>query len=298
MGADRPSVDPEAGRVAVTRGRGWSQGRTARGAGAPFAASSSVPGGSPTGSARDRATLATLWGRGAAALDPERVYGRRAPWVVEVGLATARRCWPRPAPPGVGLPRRGGAPPGVGRVACRPCGRGPRECPGRSTGRGRGPRAAGSRRERGPAAPLVPGPWPKRRHHKRRLVQPAFAGLVARVLRPGGCVHVATDWEDYARHILEVLEAEPRLVNAAGPGGFLEGRGERPASRFERRGFRLGHTVFDLLYRRRERSDGAPARSPRPGSLVPEAWSPLVAGGPAPPHPRPTIRGVGVSSQP
>jgi len=105
-----------------------------------------------------------------------------------------------------------------------------------------------------------PDPWPKKRHHKRRIMQPPFAALVADRLKPGGTFHVATDWEPYALQMLDVLNAEPRLVNAAAQGRsekgdaplFLQGKGARPLStRFERRGRRLGHEVFDLEYRRR-----------------------------------------------
>ncbi len=90
---------------------------------------------------------------------------------------------------------------------------------------------------------FFPDPWPKKRHHKRRLVQPAFAALAARKLAPGGILHAATDWEAYAAHMAEVLDAEPQLVRAAARA--------RPATKFERRGVRLGHEVRDLVYCRR-----------------------------------------------
>ncbi|HUS23515.1 MAG TPA: tRNA (guanosine(46)-N7)-methyltransferase TrmB [Candidatus Binatia bacterium] len=92
-----------------------------------------------------------------------------------------------------------------------------------------------------------PDPWPKKRHHKRRLVQPAFAALAAARLAPGGMLRLATDWAPYAEHMRAVLDAEPALQNAAA--GFSD-RGARPATKFERRGVRLGHAVFDLAYRR------------------------------------------------
>jgi tRNA (guanine-N7-)-methyltransferase len=95
-----------------------------------------------------------------------------------------------------------------------------------------------------------PDPWPKKRHHKRRIVQPGFAALVASRLKPGGLFKLATDWEPYAAWMLEVLNAAPGLENAAPDGGCVE-RPERAATRFERRGRRLGHAVFDLEYRRR-----------------------------------------------
>ena len=95
-----------------------------------------------------------------------------------------------------------------------------------------------------------PDPWPKKRHHKRRIVQPAFASLVADRLKPGGTFHLATDWEPYALHMLDVLNAEPRLVNAAADGRWTGEPATRAPTRFERRGRRLGHDVFDLEYRR------------------------------------------------
>ena len=93
-----------------------------------------------------------------------------------------------------------------------------------------------------------PDPWHKKRHHKRRLVQPAFVALVASRLQPGGYLHCATDWEPYAQQMLQVLGAEPALVNTAE--GFAPRPAWRPLTRFEQRGLRLGHGVRDLLFRR------------------------------------------------
>lgn len=97
---------------------------------------------------------------------------------------------------------------------------------------------------------LFPDPWPKARHHKRRIVQPAFASLAASRLRTGGRLHVATDWEPYAHQMLAVLGGCGALRNCAGPGGFLEQIRTRTATRFERRGERLGHRVRELLFTR------------------------------------------------
>ncbi|MFF1574047.1 tRNA (guanosine(46)-N7)-methyltransferase TrmB [Leifsonia sp. NPDC058292] len=96
---------------------------------------------------------------------------------------------------------------------------------------------------------FFPDPWPKNRHRSRRLVQPEFAQLVVRVLKPSGVFRLATDWEDYAEHMLTVLDAAPGLVNAAGERGFVERPADRPVTRFERRGERLGHAIKDLEYR-------------------------------------------------
>ena len=95
-----------------------------------------------------------------------------------------------------------------------------------------------------------PDPWHKKRHHKRRLIQSPFVGLVTSRLRPGGLLHLATDWKPYAEHMLEVLEASPVLRNCAADGGFSPRPPERPRTKFEARGERLGHGVWDLLYRR------------------------------------------------
>ncbi len=98
---------------------------------------------------------------------------------------------------------------------------------------------------------FFPDPWPKHKHHKRRIVQPALLDLLYPVLQPGGLFHVATDWQDYAAHILRVLEADPRFANTAGAGQYASRPAGRPQTKFERRGERLGHGVWDLLFRRR-----------------------------------------------
>jgi tRNA (guanine-N7-)-methyltransferase len=95
-----------------------------------------------------------------------------------------------------------------------------------------------------------PDPWPKKRHHKRRLIQTSFAQLLARKLRPGGLLHLATDWQDYAEQMWDVLDAEPLLLNEAGPRGWFDRPAWRPQTHFEARGLKLGHGVWDLLYRR------------------------------------------------
>jgi tRNA (guanine-N7-)-methyltransferase len=99
---------------------------------------------------------------------------------------------------------------------------------------------------------FFPDPWPKKRHHKRRLVQPPFVAEIARVLKPGGLLHVATDWADYARHTAEVLAAAPNFEPIAASELRDETLAKRPPTKFERRGRRLGHDVADLYYRARE----------------------------------------------
>ena len=97
---------------------------------------------------------------------------------------------------------------------------------------------------------FFPDPWPKTRHHKRRIVQAEFAELVRHKLKPGGIFHMATDWEDYARQMLTVMEAASGYQNAAGVGAFSPRPSERPLTKFEQRGQRLGHQVWDLLFMR------------------------------------------------
>jgi tRNA (guanine-N7-)-methyltransferase len=97
---------------------------------------------------------------------------------------------------------------------------------------------------------FFPDPWPKKKHHKRRILQPAFVSLIARKLKAGGIFHMATDWEPYAQHMLEVMEASQTFVNCDSKGRYSPRPDYRPVTKFERRGQRLGHAVRDLLYRR------------------------------------------------
>jgi tRNA (guanine-N7-)-methyltransferase len=93
---------------------------------------------------------------------------------------------------------------------------------------------------------FFPDPWHKARHNKRRLIQPAFVALLCRKLAQGGYIHCATDWEDYAVQMLEVLGAEPLLQNTAE--GYAEKPSYRPLTKFENRGLKLGHGVWDLVF--------------------------------------------------
>ncbi len=96
-----------------------------------------------------------------------------------------------------------------------------------------------------------PDPWPKKRHHKRRILQPDFVALLARKLTPGGVFRLATDWAPYAEHMLEVMSASADFENLSPTGDWVERPTSRPVTRFERRGDRLGHVVRDLAFRRR-----------------------------------------------
>jgi tRNA (guanine-N7-)-methyltransferase len=96
-----------------------------------------------------------------------------------------------------------------------------------------------------------PDPWPKARHHKRRIVQPDFVALVAKKLKPGGYFHAATDWQPYALHMVEALGTSSALRNTAPPGSPYAPRPAwRPLTKFENRGLKLGHGVYDLIYRK------------------------------------------------
>lgn len=205
--------------------------------------------------AQERA-LEELWPKyglelGAVPLELERVFGRRAPRLAEIGfgngenlvsLAAAR---PECDFLGVEVHR-----PGVGRLLLQLCERGLRNV-----------RVIGHdavevfERHLAPASldeilVLFPDPWPKKRHHKRRLIQGPFVSVLAECLKRGGRLHLATDWEPYALEMLATLEAEPRLANLAPGGGFTPRPLERPATRFERRGKQLGHRVWELAFSR------------------------------------------------
>lgn len=98
---------------------------------------------------------------------------------------------------------------------------------------------------------FFPDPWHKKKHHKRRIVQPEFAQLVRRKLKVGGTFHMATDWENYAEHMMEVMEVAEGYANTAGAGNYCDGRPDhRPVTKFERRGQKLGHGVWDLIYQK------------------------------------------------
>ena len=184
-------------------------------------------------------------------IDPAAVFGRRAPLVVEIGFgrgdvlldaATAR-----PDRDYVGIEVHA---PGIGYLLARAHDRGIENvrvlfCDARE-----------ALRHRFPDSSLeeiwiyFPDPWPKARHHKRRLVQPGFAELAASRLRPGGRILAATDDDDYALHMLSVFEASARLENLAGPGAFWSGPTERPRTRFEERGRSRGFGIRDLRFER------------------------------------------------
>ena len=98
---------------------------------------------------------------------------------------------------------------------------------------------------------FFPDPWPKKRHHKRRLIQPEFIHLLTKKIQPGGFIHCATDWFDYAEQMLVVLSEESMLANQQKDGGYTPRPSDRPLTKFEQRGSALGHGVWDLVFIKR-----------------------------------------------
>lgn len=182
-------------------------------------------------------------------MDLAAPFGRPAPTVVEIGfgmgVATAAIAAARPGENFIGIEVHA---PGVGSL----CKLIAEEGPGNL--RIMQHDAVEVLRDMIPDASLAgvhvyfPDPWPKKRHHKRRIIQAEFVALLARKLAPGGYLHCATDWEEYAHWMLAVLSAEPRLANTAE--GFAPRPEWRPLTKFENRGIRLGHGVWDLVFSR------------------------------------------------
>ncbi|MCE2949414.1 MAG: tRNA (guanosine(46)-N7)-methyltransferase TrmB [bacterium] len=183
-------------------------------------------------------------------LDPASIYGRNAPLIVEIGFGmgegTAQIAAAHPENDYLGIEVHN---PGVGSLLDK-IGRG-----GLSNVRIVQHDAVEVMRDMVRPDSLAgvhvffPDPWHKKRHHKRRLLQAPFVALLASRIAPGGYLHVATDWEDYAVQILSVLDAEPLLANTVDR--YAPRPDYRPLTRFEQRGVRLGHAVFDLVFRRR-----------------------------------------------
>ena len=184
-------------------------------------------------------------------IDPQAAFGRRAPLVVEIGFgmgqATAQIAAAMPDTDFLGIEVHEA---GVGALL--------REIGDRGLGNIRIVRHDAVEVLRRMIAPaslaaihvFFPDPWPKKRHHKRRLIQPDFVALLASRLMPGGRLHCATDWQDYAEQMLAVLSACPALLNTS-PRGFAPRPTTRPLTRFEARGLKLGHGVWDLVFARR-----------------------------------------------
>ena len=186
-----------------------------------------------------------------AALDYTAVFGRRAPVTLEIGFGNGESLldMAQAAPEqdfiGIEVHR-----PGVGHLLLGI------EQRGLTNLRVVNDDAVPFLRERIPPASLArlllyfPDPWHKTRHHKRRIVQPEFAALVAERLQPGGIWHLATDWAPYAEHMRAVLDSCPAFATRHTGSGENQRPPERPETKFERRGIRLAHAVFDLRYQR------------------------------------------------
>ena len=188
---------------------------------------------------------------GSGTLDLEALFHRRAPVIAEIGFGNGNATWQtalaHPDEDFIGIEVHR---PGVGRllmalekhrisnvrIACQD--------------------AVEFVAEHIPPASLAgiriyfPDPWPKTRHHKRRIVQPAFIRQVAASLKPGGILHLATDWAPYAEHMTGVLAGSSEFRNLSESGDYCPRPEWRPETHFEKRGLRLGHEVFDLLYER------------------------------------------------
>ncbi|MGQ0835871.1 MAG: tRNA (guanosine(46)-N7)-methyltransferase TrmB [Gammaproteobacteria bacterium] len=210
--------------------------------------------------AQERA-LSELWPRYGieftpAPLDFDAVFKRRAPRVVEIGFGTGENlvalATTRPERDHLGIEVHR---PGVGRLLLAI------EKLGLANVRAICHDAVEVLDHQIPAASLdevlilFPDPWHKKRHHKRRLIQPPFAALVANRLKAGAVLRLATDWQPYAEQMLEVLTACPELENLSGDGSFIARSDERLPTRFEKRGERLGHGAWDLAFARKG-SDG------------------------------------------
>ncbi len=182
--------------------------------------------------------------------DWDAVFGRRAPRILEIGFgmgdATAAIAQARPEVDFIGVEVH---PPGVGALLQRIADRDLRNL--RIV---QHDAVEVLQQMFGPASlagvhVFFPDPWHKKRHHKRRLIQPEFVAQLAGRLAPGGVLHCATDWEPYAQQMLEVLGAEPSLENTAD--GYAPKPDYRPLTKFENRGIKLGHGVWDLVFRKR-----------------------------------------------
>ena len=188
---------------------------------------------------------------GMAPLDLDALFGRRAPRVIEIGFGNGEQLLHaaalEPDRDHLGIEVHG---PGVGRLLNGLAAGGHdnvRVWQHDAVEVLRDTIADGAMAE---ARIYFPDPWHKKKHHKRRLVNPGFVALLCDKLAPGGLLHLATDWAPYAEHMWDVLEAEPRLANVAGPRGAVPRPEWRRQTHFETRGQRLGHGVWDLLYRR------------------------------------------------
>jgi tRNA (guanine-N7-)-methyltransferase len=186
-------------------------------------------------------------------LDLDQLFGRSAPKVLEIGFGNGDSLWqmaqahPEQDYLGIEVHR-----PGVGHLLHLI------ESSGQSNIRVSNHDAVEVLKHQIPDASLdrvqlfFPDPWHKKKHHKRRILQTAFAELVAQKLKPGGIFHLATDWEHYAEHMLEVMNNHPLYENLSADNTYVERPAERPLTKFEQRGHRLGHGVWDMFFKRKD----------------------------------------------
>ena len=184
-------------------------------------------------------------------LDLDELFGRQAPKVMEIGIgmgdALAQMALENPDNDYIGVEVHR---PGIGRVMARLEEQGSRNvrlfCHDAVEVLER--RIAAESLDR--VLIFFPDPWHKKRHHKRRLIQPPFVELLRQKLKPGGVLHLATDWQDYAEQMMQVLSEASGFSNEAGKGNYAPRPDYRPVTKFEKRGQRLGHGIWDLLFRR------------------------------------------------
>jgi len=200
--------------------------------------------------------LAEIWPRfgiepDSEVLDYEALFGRRGSVILEIGFGDGQATWHmaqhEPDSNFIGIEVH---PPGVGHLLLA------LEEKQISNVRVVNEDAVDFLAERVPPASLdgvriyFPDPWPKKRHHKRRLIQPGFVELLAGRMKPASMLHLATDWEPYAEHMLAVLNASGTFENQSDDGGYCVQPAWRPVTKYERRGLRLGHRTRDLIFRR------------------------------------------------
>jgi tRNA (guanine-N7-)-methyltransferase len=189
--------------------------------------------------------------KGESLLDFKTIFGNDAPVIMEIGFGNGDATWQmaqaHPAENYLGVEVHQ---PGVGRLLLK------MKQHGIANIRIANDDAVEFLRERVPAESLdgvriyFPDPWPKKRHHKRRLIKSSLIELLASRMRPGALLHLATDWEPYAEHMLEVMRLSDGFVNLSPSGDFCDQPEWRPETKYERRGERLGHQVRDLLFKR------------------------------------------------
>lgn len=208
-----------------------------------------------------RRALEELWPRfglpnDRAPLDFKELFGNEGPVIMEIGFGDGKATWRMAqAYPGENFLGVEVHRPGVGRLLLM------LEQEGITNVRIACEDAVELLRERVPDASLdgvriyFPDPWPKKRHHKRRIIQPPFVEMLAGKLKPGGILHLATDWKPYAEYMLEVMQGSPEFENLSSSGTFCPRPEWRPRTKYERRGERLGHEVNDLVFRRVETRD-------------------------------------------